>query len=117
MTTLKILRFTGHVTQIEDCWQKSVASFCSLSYFNEDLAYILREIPQRKLRHWVFGFTKDQFVQACKGFKTASKFCTYKDILNWSNQSELKVYRINEKHVFIFEDQVLFDKRKEVKPK
>ena len=102
---MKIFRFSNSPSMLDNCWQKSIASNCDLPCFNEDIAYILNELGREK-KHWVFGFTKSQFVKACKTFKKQAKFACDKSILKWSDQSKLKVFEIDEKDVFVFSERM-----------
>jgi hypothetical protein len=97
---------------LNDCWQKSIASACNLPCFDEDIQYILSELSPAERKYWIFGYTKDQFVKACRQFKQQLKFCTYRKIAEWSDKSRLVVYEVDKKYLFIFKDQVLFDRRK-----
>ena len=108
---IKILRYDNNPRFLDKCWQKSIISICDPPCFNDDLYYILSELPQIKLKYWLFGFTKKQFIKANKNFKQSLKFCIDKSIAKWSNKSKLISYEINEKNLFIFDDQVLFDIR------
>ena len=111
MGNMKIFRFNNNPSQLNDCWQKSIASACQLPCFSDDIRYILSEL-NRERKYWLFGYTKNQFVNACRRFKQQLKFCTYRKIAEWSTESVLEIHTISEKDIYFFEDQVIFDKRK-----
>jgi hypothetical protein len=66
--TMRIFRF-DKASYLDDCWQKSVISTASLPCFNEDIAYILREIPKHDRKNWLFGFTKSNLLKLVKPLK------------------------------------------------
>ena len=107
---LKIYRYENVDLKI-DCWQKSVIWSCNLPTFNEDISYILTELG-RERKYWFFGFTREQYIRACRRVKHQAKFCTDKRIVMWNPDIKLNTFYIDEKYVFDFGDQVLFDRRK-----
>ena len=107
---LKIFRYEN-VDHGIDCWQKSVIWSCDLPMLNEDISYVLTELG-RERKYWLFGFTREQYIRACRRVKNQAKFCVDKSIVTWNPDVKLSTFYIDEKHLFDFGDQVLFDKRK-----
>ena len=79
-----------------------------------DLIGMINELPRRERSRWIFGYTKAQFVEANKRVKSQLKYraklSTYVPIV-WDPLCKLTVLEIEEKDVFIFDDQVVFYKR------
>jgi len=110
---MKIYRFNNNPSQLPDCWQKSITGTATLPCFDADLEYVIRELRQaNQLKYYKFGFTKSQLIKACRTFKNQAKFCIDKSILRWSKASRLVIIEIDSRHVWEFEDQVMFDQRK-----
>lgn len=111
MAKIKIFRFSGEPSQRADCWQRFIISNCNMPAFDSDISYVLNNLPRWERQYWRFGFTKAQFVKACRTFKPSVKYFSDKSLLKWNPNCPLMTDYIDEKYIWEFDDQVIFDVR------
>lgn len=110
---MKIFRFDlgQDVSRETVCFQNTLVRTCCPPELDEEICAWLEEIQtlsRSERKRWVFGFTKEQFVRACRFVKSQGRFCQNKDHLVWKKGLKISVYEVDSP--VVFDDQVLFRK-------